>query len=164
SGLMRKSHVHLIHAVLEALQVIARHMLGVPDLDQALGHPVGKMRERRRLAGPEIAEYEPKIFARWKRPNRDLARETRLFGGLLDAAARALEFPAVVGAADAVVLNPAEMHRGSSVWTPVGDNLRGPGVAAIERVILTHDPDRFGMPDRQVLAAIDGMPKLPHEY
>src|SRR4029077_9067399 len=160
---MGKGHVHFVHAVLEALQIVAGNLLGVPDLDQALGHAVREMRERRRLAWAKIAENQPKIFAGRIGPNRDLARETWFLGGLLDAAAGALEFPAVIGATDAVTLDPAEMHRRAAVRAMMSDNLCSSGEAPIKRVILAHDPDRFGVPGRQVLAAIDGMPKLPHE-
>jgi hypothetical protein len=55
------------------------------------------------------------------------------------------------------------MHRRSTVWAALGDDLRDSGLAAIERVILAHDPDRFGVPGRQILAVIDGMQKLPLE-
>src|ERR1700730_10188182 len=107
AGLVGERHMHLVHAVLEALQIIAGHVLDVPDLDQALGCAVREMREGWRLASAEIAEDQAEIFARRISADSHLAGKARLLGGLFQALPGTVELPAVVDAADAVVLDPA---------------------------------------------------------
>src|SRR5262249_32114055 len=63
-GLMRESDMDFVHAVLKTLQVVAGHLLDIPNLDEARRGPVWKMRERWRLAVAEIGENEIEIFAR----------------------------------------------------------------------------------------------------
>ena len=81
-------------------------------------------REWRRLAVAEITKDEAKIFLRRIGLDPDLAGKARLLGGLFDALAGAIELPAVIDAADAVVFDPAEMHRRAAVRAPIGDDLR----------------------------------------
>src|SRR5215475_16105465 len=99
---MGEGDMHLIHAVLEALQIVAGDMLDVPDLDQSFGRAMGKMRKWRRFARAKIAEHQPEILARGIGSQADLARKARLLGRLLDATSRAVELPPVIDAADAV--------------------------------------------------------------
>src|SRR5580704_10122754 len=163
AGLMSEGDVHLVHAVLKTLQVIAGHMLDVPDLDQALARAVRKMRKRRRLAGAEIAEDEAQIFAGRIGAQLHLAGIARFLGRLIDALAAAVEFPAVIDATDAVLFDPAEMQRRAAMRTMVIDDLRLAGMAAIERKILAHDANGLGVACGQILAAIERVPELPHE-
>src|SRR5580692_5173532 len=133
----------LVHAVLKALQIIAGHMLDVPDLDQAFARAVRKMRKRRRLAGAEIAEDEAQIFARRIGAQLHLAGKARFLGRLIDALAGAIELPAMIDAADGIFLDPAEMQRRAAMRAMVVDDLCNPRMAAIERKILAHDADRL---------------------
>src|SRR5215475_12582774 len=58
-GLMRESDMDFVHAVLKTLQVVAGHLLDIPDLDEARRGPVWKMRERWWLAVAEIGSGSP---------------------------------------------------------------------------------------------------------
>src|ERR1700680_578678 len=129
AGLVGEGDMHLVHAVLEALQVIAGHGLDVPDLDQAFARAVRKMRERRRLAGAEIAEDEAQIFAGRISAQLHLAGKARFLGRLIDALAATVEFPAVIDATDGVLLDPAEMQRRAAMRAVVIDDLRLAGMA-----------------------------------
>ena len=68
------------------------------------------------------------MFARRIGADPHLAGEARLLGRLLDALAAAVEFPAVIDAADVVVLDPAEMHRRAAMRTALVDDLRLAGL------------------------------------
>jgi len=92
-----------------------------------------------------------------------LAGKPRLFGRLLYALSGAVELPAVIDAAYVVALDPAEMHLRAAVRTAIGDDLRLAALAAVQREILAHDPDRLGPALRQILAAVHWHPEPPHE-
>src|SRR6516164_1475445 len=124
TGLMRESDMDFVHAVLKTLQVVARHLLDIPDLDEARRGPAWKMRERRRLAVAEIGENEIDIFARRIGPQGQLAGELCFLGRLLDALAAPFKFPALIDAADRLILDPAEMQRRAAVRASIGDDLR----------------------------------------
>src|SRR6266550_3105865 len=96
AGLMRKGDVDLVHAVLEALQVVARHVLSIPDLDEARRGPLWEMREWRWVVVAEIGEDEIEIFARRIGLQCHLAGEPRFLGRLLDALAATVKCPAVL--------------------------------------------------------------------
>src|ERR1700680_715772 len=123
AGLVGEGDMHLVHAVLKTLQIIAGHVLDVPDLDQTLGRAVRKMRERRRLGGAAIAGDEAEIFAGRIGAQLHLAGKARFLGRLIDALAAAVELPAVIDATDAVLFDPAEMQRRAAMRAMVNDNL-----------------------------------------
>src|SRR5206468_9132357 len=93
-----------------------------------------------------------------------LAGKSRVLGRLLDALARAVEFPAVIEAADIVALDPAEVHQRAAVRAAVIKNLGAPRVAPIQGEVLSHDADRLRVPARQVFAAVHRDPELAHEF
>ena len=103
------------------------------------------------------------MFARRVGLEQDLAGETCFLGWLLDALAATVEFPAVIDAADGLALHRPEMHRRTAMRTTIGDDLRHAGLRAENREILAHNAQRSGAPRRQVAAAADRMPELPHE-
>src|SRR5262245_39250150 len=142
AGLMGEGDVDLVHAVLEALQVVAGHVLRIPDLDEARRVPVWEMRERRRVALAEIGEDEIEIFARRIGLQRHLAGEPRFLGRLLDALAATVKFPAVIDAADRLVLDPAEMQRRTAMRAAIGDDLRRARLRTVDREVLAHDAQR----------------------
>src|SRR5262249_5632409 len=134
-----------------------------PGIDDAFAGRLGIRRPRRRLTLAEIGEDQAEVLARRVDRKPDLAAETLQLGRLLDALAAAVVLPAVVDAADVVVLDPAEMHHRAAVRAALGDHLRLAGVPAIERVVLAHDADRPGAPSRQVGAVVERDPELAHE-
>ena len=154
--------MHLVHRVLEALQPVARHELGlVLDQPFAERRRVGRKGRRRPLA--EIGEDDAEMLARRIGPDLDLAGEPGLLGRLLDALPGAVEFPAMIDAADIVALDPAQMHLRAAMRAAIGDHLRLAGCAAIKREILAHHADRFGVPLRQILRPHDRHPEAPHK-
>ncbi len=159
-----KGDVHLVHRILKTLQVVAGHGLDRPGLDQSVVRRDRVGREVGRLARPEIAEHEAHMLARRPRADPHLAGEARLRGGLFNALACAVEFPAVIDASDVVILDPAEMHLRTAMRAAVGNDLRPPGAAAVERVILAHDADGLGFARPQVVAARDGEPEPAEEF
>ena len=159
-----KGDVHLVHRILKTLQVVAGHGLDRPGLDQSVVRRDRVGREVGRLARPEIAEHEAHMLARRPRADPHLAGEARLLGGLFNALACAVEFPAVIDASDVVILDPAEMHLRTAMRAAVGNDLRPPGAAAVERVILAHDADGLGFARPQVVAARDGEPEPAEEF
>jgi hypothetical protein len=138
-------------------------VLDVPDLDQALGAAVGEVRERRWLAIAEKREDQAEIFAGRIGANPHLAGEACLLGGLLHALAGAVELPAVINAADGIVLDPAQMDRRAPMRAAIVDDPRLTRCAAVERVVLAHDADRLGLTGCEILAAMDRVPELPQE-
>src|SRR5205085_3858316 len=148
--------------VLKALQPVARHELRLV-FDEPLGLRcrVGWESGRRALA--EIGKDEPEMFPRRIAADPHLAGKARLLGRLLDALPAALEFPAVIDAADVVAFDPAQMHLRAAMRAAVVDDLRMARLAAVEREILAHDADRFGMSRRQILGAMHRDPEAPHE-
>ena len=163
AGLMGKRDMDFVHAVLKTLQIIAGYVLDVPHLNEPLAGTVRKMWKRRRLARPEIREDQAQMLARRIGAQVHLACKARLFGRLIDAQPGAIELPAMIGAADRIVLDPAEMERRATMRAVVVDDLRATRVSAIERVIFAHDTDGFGVSGRQILTTIHGVPELPHE-
>src|SRR5262244_4277517 len=111
AGLMCESDMDFVHAVLKTLQVVAGHLLDIPNLDEARRGPVWKMRERRRLAVAEIGEYEIETFARRIGLQGHLAGEPCFLGRLLDALAATVKFPAVIDAADCLILFAPHNYR-----------------------------------------------------
>src|SRR6516165_395728 len=105
AGLVGEGDMHLVHAVLEALQIIAGHVLNAPHLDHPVARAMRKMRKRRRLAVAEIAEDQAEMLAGRIGTDLHLAGKARFLGRLLDALAGAVELPAVIDAADGVVLD-----------------------------------------------------------
>src|SRR5262249_41950280 len=127
---VHKRDMHLVHRVLEALQPVARHELRlVLDEPLDLRRWIGREGGRRALA--EIGEDEPQMSPRRIAADPHLAGEPRFLGRLLDALPAALEFPAVIDAADVVALDPAQMHLRAAMRAAVIDDLRMPGLAAI---------------------------------
>src|SRR5262245_40671053 len=163
AGLMREGDVDLVHAVLEALQVVAGHVLRIPGLDEARRVPVWEVRERRRVVVAEIGEDEIEIFARRIGLQRHLAGESRFLGRLLDALAATVKFPAVIDAADRLVIDPAEMQRGTAMRAAIGDDVWHACSCAVSREILAHNAQWLSAARRQVAAAADRMPELTHE-
>ena len=128
---MNKSDMHLIHAVLEALQVVAWHDRRHLVLDDSLGERQRIGWKRRRLAAAEISEDEPHILARRITLHLHLARESDFLGRLLDALPGAVEFPAMIDATYVIPLDPAEMHHRTPMRAAVIDDLRLTALAAI---------------------------------
>ncbi len=120
-----KGDMHLVHRILETLQPVARHELGL-GLDQPFGNGCRVGREGRRLALSEIGVDEAEIFAGRIAADPHLAGKPRLLGRLFEALPGAVEFPAVIDAADVVALDPAQMHLSAAVRTAVIDDLRMP--------------------------------------
>src|SRR5262249_21327017 len=163
AGLMCGSDMDFRHDCLKTLQVVAGHLLDIPNLDEARRGPVWKMREWRRLAVAEIGEYEIETFARRIGLQGHLAGEPCFLGRLLDALAAMVKFPAVIDAADRLTLDPAEMQRCAAMRAAIGDDLRHARLRAVDREVLAHDAQRLGAAHRQVAAAADRMPELTHE-
>src|ERR1043166_6543780 len=139
---VHKSDMHLVHRVLEALQPVARHEVRLV-LDEPFGLRRRVGRESRRHALAEIGKDKPEMFPRRIAADADLAGKAGFLGRLLDALPAALEFPAVIDATDIVALDPSQMHLRAAVRAAIIDDLRLPGLAAIEREILAHE--RIGL-------------------
>src|SRR5215472_10391129 len=75
-----------------------------------------------------------------------------------------IELPAVVDAADRVVLDPTKMQRRAAMRAAVGNDPRRARLPAIERVILAHDANGLGVPGWQILRTADRLPEPAHEY
>src|SRR5262245_35183404 len=133
AGLMRESDMDFVHAVLKTLQVVAGHLLDIPDLDEAGRGPVWKRRERRRLAVAKIGDNEVEMLHRRIGLQSHLAGEPCFLGRLLDALATTVKFPAVIDAADRLILDPAEMQRRAAMRAAIGDDLRRTCLRAVDR-------------------------------
>src|SRR3982750_21657 len=88
----------------------------------ARGRPIG--RPFGRLAFAEVGEHESHVLARREAPRGHLAREVRILGGYLDALPAAVEFPAVIQAAQRIAFDPAEVQRRPAMRTAVVEDLR----------------------------------------
>src|SRR5262249_14689072 len=146
AGLMCGSDMRFVPAGPQTLQVVAGPLLDIPSLDEARRGPVWKMRERRRLAVAEIGEYEIETFARRIGLQGHLAGEPCFLGRLLDALAAMVKFPAVIDAADRLILDPAEMQRRAAMRAVIGDDLRHARLRAVDREVLAHDAHGLALP------------------
>src|SRR3954469_10131522 len=163
AGTVHEGDVYFVGRVLVALQPVAGHRLHVPAVDHAALRRLGKRRPRRRLAFAEGREDEAPVLPRRVAPRPHLARIVLILRRHLDALAAAVEFPAVVQAADGVAFHPSEVKLRAAMRTAVIEHLRSPRLAAIKRVVLAHDADRLGVAALEVLGAMHGEPELPHE-
>src|SRR5206468_1233542 len=71
---MGEGQVHLVHVVLDAVEVIAFAHIGV-GLQDALALELLVARKRRRLALAQVGKDEASIFLGWIAPDADLSRE-----------------------------------------------------------------------------------------
>src|SRR5205823_1301990 len=155
-------------AILDVLEVVAG-----PQISAGHQHPLflevrvaWERLERSSIAAfsvalAQVGEDQPEILLGGVALDLDFAGEGGVLGRLLDALARAVVLPAVVEAANAVPLDPA----GAELRPPVRAAGRYQvGVAAliaIERVVLTHDPDRFGVTGGEIGCHVDWLPEAP---
>lgn len=114
-----------VDGVLHDLQEVARQ-LGVRDVAPGVGHDeevVARQRWRRGLLGvrPEIGEDEPAELLHLVGGGPDPVLEVRIGGltRLVEALTARVEEPAVVAAAQALLLGAAEGQRGTPVRAPL---------------------------------------------
>ena len=161
---MGEGHMHLVHAVLEALEVIAGRLGGGPHLDHALALGLGEGRKMGGLACAEIGEDEAHVLARRIGPDADLLVIAGLLGGLLGAGAGAVELPAVIDATDFLAFHPAQVHGRAAMGAALGRDLRHARLRAEDHIVVAHDADRLGAPHGQIIAVVNRNPELAHEY
>ena len=87
AGRVREGDMHLVHAVLETLQVIAGNALHIPRIDDARRFTVRKGRKSGRSAVPEIGPDHSKIFFAGVDADLNLAGKSGCLGRLFDALA-----------------------------------------------------------------------------
>ena len=100
-------HVKFVRRVLPDLKVVARIDLE-PDLEFTFDGIRGKDRERRRAALAQVGEDHTHPLLGGIAADADLGGEACVLRNLLDALARAIELPAVIEAANAVLLDPPD--------------------------------------------------------
>jgi hypothetical protein len=120
---------------------------------------VGIVTKRRRCALSEVGKNQPGIFVRRVGSIFHLLTERPLFIGLLHALAVRVEAPAVVTAAQRVILDPAEGKLRASMWATEDGDMRRAGLAAIDRELLAKNLERLRFAGWQVLHPHDRMPK-----
>lgn len=128
--------------VFDVVEEIAGTNVGLHP--QALFLKIRITRQGRSIALAEVDEYESEILFRGTTPDPNLLGKGFLFRRLLDTLPRAVEFPAVKAAADAISLDPADRKRRLAVRATKVDDLRSAAFAAIESKIFAHDADRLG--------------------
>src|SRR6266536_2343358 len=124
---------------------------------------MGIERKRRSVAFAKISEDQAKILPSRTVPYANLACEGFLLGGLLCALTGTVKQPTVIHAADAVAFDPAGGELRAAMRAAKSDDMRGSGLATVERKTLAHDLDRFSLAGAELLGAIDGMPEPAHE-
>src|SRR5687768_6884876 len=100
------------------------------------------MRQRRRLAFPEICEDQPNVLPHRISGDADFVRKRSSLRGLFDALAAAVVFPAVIKAADALSFDPSDGELRAPMRAARADQMRIAALTAIEREILAQDADR----------------------
>ena len=160
---MGEGHMHLVHAVLEALEIIAGGLGGGSDLDDAFALGLGEGRKMGRLALAEIGEDETHVLAGGIGLDADLLVIAGLFGGLFGAGAGAVELPAMIDAADFLAFHPAQMHGRPAMGAALGRDLRHARFGAEDHIVVAHDADRLGAAHGQIIAVVDRNPELAHE-
>src|SRR4029450_3853950 len=124
---------------------------------------MGIERKRRSVAFAKKSEHRAKIRASRTVPYANLACEGFLLCGLLCALTGTVKQPTVIHAADAVAFHPAGGELRAAMRAAKSDDMRGSGLATVERKTLAHDLDRFSLAGAEFLGAMDGMPEPAHK-
>src|SRR5581483_1085210 len=91
------------------------------------------------------------------------ARVLGLLVWLIEAATRRVEEPAVIRAAEAVLLGDAEHHASAAVGAAVADETELPLAVAIEHEILAEQTNGTGPVFLELCARGDGVPVAPEQ-
>ena len=125
--------------------------------------------EQRRGLRAHVGEHEPRHLADRVTGDLHLLLETsvrvhRLFKGLLDALAGLVHHPAVVHAAEAVLLGDAVGEVDAAVGAEAVDETHRAGLVAVEDEVFAEESHRLGGALDQFGAGGDGVPVAPHEF
>jgi hypothetical protein len=81
----------------------------------------------------------------------------------LDTLAVTGELPTVIDAAKAILVDPADGQQGAPVRAAGFDDVSHSVGAAVQRVILAHDPQWTDISDAELRRHSDGLPELPEK-
>ncbi len=155
---MRKRQVRRVAGILQMLEIVAWPEQIRKGIQNTFDFKVGITWERRRFAFAKVGKDQSEVFLCWAASDADLLRERLLLGRLFDALARAVVFPAVIHASEAIAFDPSGRELRSAMSAAKVDYMRAL-FSAVECEVFTHDPDRFGMSGCQILRAAHGLPK-----
>src|SRR6185437_10243885 len=155
---MSEHDVDFVAVIVERVEIIRVAEIGI-RLEHAFFLEPGIARQGRGRAFAEPGEDQAEIFLYGIAWNLDALFECRRLGGLLDALSGAVEHPAVIHAADAIILDPAGGKLCAAMRATRADEMRLAGEAAIERVILAHHADRLGLAFREIRRDTDRLPE-----
>src|SRR5436190_1947604 len=116
-------------------------------------------RQSWRLTFAEVTPDQAQVLLRGVAADAHLALERFVLARLLDALPGGIVFPAVVQAAEAVVLHPAARQLRAAMGAAEGHDVSRAGLAPIQREALAQDLYRDGSARRQVLRAVDRLPE-----
>ena len=160
--------MHGVDATLQRLQPVAL----LDDLgSMAVGLGLTRELERglrgRLLLRPHVGPDDAADLHRGVRRDTHLAAEVILFGLVRHVHARAIhvELPAVVDAADAVLLVPAQPERRKAVGAPLAHQAYAAGRVAEGNEVLTEDAQAQGIAVgmRQLMRDEDRLPVAAHQ-
>ena len=133
--------VHRVDRILHRLNPVAVEDGAPAVADRALLDEAVIERDQRGRERPEVRPEQAAEFLHRVARRRDLVLEVGAFGfvGLLEAAAGAVELPAVIGAADAVFGRDAVRHRCAAVRAELADQAERAAAVLEEDEVLAED-------------------------
>src|SRR5581483_5128450 len=149
---------HVLRIVLQLVEVVARARRAGP-LQQSLALHPRVAGEGRRLALANVDEDEAQVFLNRVAPDADAMGEGWSFKRLFDTLAGAVEYPAVVATANAVLLDEAGGKLGAPVCATEVHHVRGSALATIQGEVFVHQPNRYRPAWLELLRDIDGVPE-----
>ena len=159
---MHKRHMESVAVIICPLEEVARPYLHRQDFQHAFFLEMRVARKRRRFTLAEISEDEPEVVASRVTAYANFFGEGFIFGGLLQTLPRTVVKPAVIHAADAVLLDPASGQLRAPMGAAKSDDVRASTAAAIEGKILAHDANRLCLSGGKIFGAIDRLPEHAH--
>src|SRR5262249_9722563 len=126
---------------------------------ESVGLEFGVARERWGGAFAQIGKDHAEVFLGGIARYSHLGREAGVLGRLLDALARAVVFPAVVEAAQAVALHPAGRELRAPVRAARRHDVRCAALAAVEGEVLAHGADGLRLARREVAGQRHRLPE-----
>src|SRR5262249_33667566 len=157
---VREGEMRLVQLIVDHVGQVA--ITPVNDrFNDAVTFEFGKDRKIGWIAFTEVSKDKSLVLDGRFVPDAHLRGEVPFpFGGLLHALPLAVIFPAVVTAPDMLTLDPTDGQLNAAVRTARGNDVAFAAGTAVERKIFAHDAKRLGLPGRDVLHPVHGMPEL----
>jgi hypothetical protein len=145
-GRVQILEMHRVGRVVHALEPVAGQQVDLDDLVEIIAHQNVPARDQRDRLRTEIGENQPAQLRDRIGLDGDLVLvavlgERAILERLLQAAALGVEKPAVIGAAQALLVRNAVFHGQAAVRTAIADEPHSPRSGTVEGEVLAEQPD-----------------------